>query len=185
MAVGASLADAAARPSRRTGASRSIRLTSQLVGDSLRRSISVAFGAVVLVLLIASANIANLLLAKGVVAAARRWRVRAALGAGRGRLIAQLLTESLVLCLLGGAAGIGLAYLMIEAAMPLLGPTLPPTAERRRSTCGSSGFAAAVAMGVSVIVGLLPALQMSSGALSHAHEPGGARLVVARGRPAR
>ena len=54
--------------------------------------------------------------------------IRAAIGAGRGRLIAQVLTESLVLCLIGALAGIGLAYLMIEAATPLLRPTLPATA---------------------------------------------------------
>ena len=135
-----------------------------LVADTLRQSIVVAFGAVILVLLIASANIANLLLAKGVTRR-REMAVRAALGATRGRLAAQVLTESLVLCLLGGVAGVGLAYLLIQTAVPLM--ALPSTADialDRRVL----GFAAASAVGVSLLVGLLPALQLSTGRLSQA-----------------
>ena len=137
-----------------------------LVGDNLRATIYVAFGAVVMVLLIAAANIANLLLAKGVTRS-KEMAVRAALGASRGRLVAQMLTESLVLCLLGGVAGVGLAYLLIDVAVPVLTPSLPPTA-----TVGLDlrvlGFAAAVAVTVSLVVGLLPSLQNSSGRLSQA-----------------
>jgi putative ABC transport system permease protein len=139
-----------------------------LVGDTLRRSIYLAFGAVILVLLIACANVANLILAKG---ATRRkeMALRAALGAGRGRLIGQLLTESLVLCVLGGLAGIAVAYLLLHAAAPLIAASLPFTANL---SAGSSldlrvlGFAAAVVMTVLILTGLLPSLRASFGTLS-------------------
>jgi putative ABC transport system permease protein len=135
-----------------------------LVNGTLRQSIVVAFGAVVMVLLIASANIANLLLAKGV-ARRREMSVRAALGATRGRLAAQVLTESLVLCVLGGLAGVGLAYLLINSAVPLMSLSLPSTAAIALDW-RVLGFAAFTAAGVALLVGLLPALQLSSGRLS-------------------
>ncbi len=135
-----------------------------LVGDTLRRSIYLAFGAVLLVLLIACANVANLVLAKG---ATRRkeMALRAALGAGRGRLIGQLLTESLVLCLLGGMAGIAVAYLLLHAASPLVAASLPFTAELSMDL-RVLGFAAAAVMAVLILTGLLPSFQTSFGKLS-------------------
>ena len=147
-------------------------LAGQQVGDTLRRSITMAFGAVVLVLFLAAANIANLLLAKGV-SRRREMAVRAAIGAGRGRLIAQVLTESLVLCVIGAIAGIGLAYLMITAAIPLFGRSIPATASVSLDL-RVLGFTAAVAIGISLVVGLLPALQISSRA--------GGGLLPAAGR---
>ena len=136
-----------------------------LVGDTLRRSIYLAFGAVLLVLLIACANVTNLALAKG---ATRRkeMAVRAALGAGRGRLIAQLLTESLVLCLFGGMAGIATAYLLLRAAAPLVETSLPPTADLSLDL-RVLGFAAAAVMAVLILTGLLPSLQTSFSKLSN------------------
>jgi len=135
-----------------------------LVGDTLRRSIYLAFGAVLMVLLIACANVANLTLAKG---ATRRkeMALRASLGAGRGRLIAQLLTESLVMCMIGGLAGIGLAYLLLRAAAPLVDTSLPFTADLSLDI-RVLGFAAAAVMTVLMLTGLLPSLQISFGKLS-------------------
>jgi predicted permease len=140
-----------------------------LVGATLRQSIYVALGAVVLVLLIACANITNLLLARSA-ARAREIAVRSALGATRARIAAQLLVESLMLGVLGGAAGIALAAVLIELAAPLV-PGMPFTAEITLNL-RVLAFATTAAMLVSVLVGLLPAIKMSTrsaaAALNHA-----------------
>ncbi|HEX4757696.1 MAG TPA: ABC transporter permease [Terracidiphilus sp.] len=136
-----------------------------LVGDTLRRSIYLAFGAVAMVLLIACANVTNLALAKG---ATRRkeMAVRAALGASRKRLIAQLLTESVVLCLLGGVAGIVLGALLLRSAAPLVASSLPFTADLSMNL-RVLGFAATAVMAVLILTGLLPSLKTSFGGLSN------------------
>ncbi|MGO8736606.1 MAG: ADOP family duplicated permease [Terriglobia bacterium] len=130
-----------------------------MVGAGLQRSIYVAFGAVALVLLIACANTVNLLLAKAA-SRGRELAVRAALGASRGRLIAQLLTESMVLCLLGGGAGVALAGLLLRAARPLLAESLPFTADVKLDLRVLS-FAGVVALGVALLAGTFPALRAS------------------------
>jgi putative ABC transport system permease protein len=138
--------------------------TQELVGNNLRQSIYLGFGAVLLVLLIACANVANLILTRGA-ARQKEMALRAALGASRGRLMMQLLVESWVLCLLGGAAGIAIAYAMVEAAAPFLAPYLPFTADLRVDF-RVLAFAAAAAMTVSILIGLLPSLQTSFGHLT-------------------
>jgi putative ABC transport system permease protein len=137
---------------------------SLLVGDGLRRSIFVAFGAVAIVLLIACANVANLLLARSAVRR-KELAVRAALGAGRGRLVAQLLTESLVLCLAGGIAGVALAALLVQGVTPLLWQSIPYTANVGMDL-RVLAFAAAVAFGVALLIGTLPSLQTNFGKLA-------------------
>jgi predicted permease len=133
------------------------------VGANLRQSIYVAFGAVLLVLLIACANVANLLLAKGA-ARTKEIAIRTALGASRGRLFAQLATESLALCLLGGAAGLAVASMLINAASPFVMQSLrsssPLVLDYRMFA-----FAAVIALAVALLVGALPSLQTSAGNL--------------------
>ena len=136
-----------------------------LVGDALRQSMYVALGAVVLVLLIACANITNLLLARSA-ARKKEMAVRSALGATRGRIAAQLLVESLVLGSLGGLAGVGLAALLIEVAVPLV-PAMPFTAEVTLNL-RVLAFATATAVVVSVLVGVLPAMKESLGTAARA-----------------
>jgi len=144
-----------------------------LVGSRLRQEILVAFGAVVMVLLIACSNVANLLLARGAVRQ-KEIAVRAALGASRGRLVVQLLTESLAVCVLGGIAGVAFAWLLLRAVVSATSMSLPPTAEIGLDL-RVLAFAGAVVIGVSLLAGLLPSLRISSGGL------GGSLSQAARG----
>ncbi|CAN5891249.1 ABC transporter permease [soil metagenome] len=113
-----------------------------------------------LVLLIASANIAGMLLARAV-ARRREMAVRLAIGAGRRRLVRQLLTESLVLFLFGGAAGLALTF----GAMRLLGRFQPPFPVRIEFDVAPDlrvlGFALLIAAATGILFGLAPALQAS------------------------
>ena len=133
-------------------------LHERLVGD-IRPTLVTLFGSVTLVLLIACANVANLLLARSQ-ARGREVAVRAALGASRRQLIAQLLTESLVLGLLGAAAGTAVAFGVVRALL-LVAPTAIPGVPDLPVDMRVLAFGVALALVTSVASGLTPALAVS------------------------
>ncbi|MGQ0733177.1 MAG: ADOP family duplicated permease [Acidobacteriota bacterium] len=140
-------------------------LGSFIIGD-YRTRLFVLLSAVGLVLLIACANVANLLLAR-LAARSRELAIRAAVGAGRWRIVRQVLTESLVLSALGGAAGLVLATWALPALVAIAPDDVPRLAS---ASLNAPVVAAAVAMVVlsAAVIGLLPAWHMSrAGGLSH------------------
>ena len=128
------------------------------VGD-LRTSILLFLGAVGIVLLIACMNISNLLLARAM-ARRKELAIRVALGAGRFQLVRQLLIESVLLSLAGGAAGLFLAIWLIDLFIAI-SPTVFPHAENIKIDLPVMGFTFFLAFSTGVLFGLLPGLQSS------------------------
>jgi predicted permease len=153
-----------------------VSLREDLLG-STRVAMLVLMAAAGCVLLIACANLANLLLARAV-ARQREMAVRAALGAGRGRLVRQLVTEGLLLSSIGGLLGLGLA----RAGMTFLAK-LAPAGFAAKST-GLDGSVLAFTLGLSMVTGvlfsLMPAIQMSRTSLNDALRQGGRAGVGGR-----
>jgi len=131
----------------------------------------ILMAAVGVVLLIACTNVSNMLLARGA-SRARELTVRAALGASRGRLARQLVTECLVLGLAGGALGVALAALSVQALVAA-SPAGVPRIEQAGVDAGVLGFALVLAVGASLLFGLLPAARVARGDLQGALREGG------------
>ncbi|HEY9479516.1 MAG TPA: ABC transporter permease [Gemmatimonadaceae bacterium] len=166
----------------RTNADWGVRVVSfsdWMIGPQLERAVFVLLGAVGFLLLMACANIANLLIARG---SARQAEVgvRAALGASRARLAGQFLTESVLLALIGAAAGLGIAS-WATALVRTLGPANIPRLRDVGMDAQVLGFTLILALGTSIIFGLAPALQISRVELQATLRQG-ARGAIPRGR---
>ena len=134
------------------------------------------FGAVTFLLLIATGNVANLLLMRGT-QRRREIAVRAALGASRGRIASQLLAESLLLSFAGGALGIGLAVLGLRAIVHSLPMLSLPRVEGTHFDLRVLGFSAALTLLTTLLFGLVPAVSFSQADPREAIEEGSARTT--------
>jgi putative ABC transport system permease protein len=149
-----------------------------VASDGTRRALWILMGAVGFLLLIACVNLANLFLAKAT-GRARERSLRAALGASRGRIIKQVLTESILISAFGAAAGLGIAYGIvtvlagIESGIP------------RMADVGINGgvlaFTTAVAVATGLLTGVLPAVQANPPDLANSLRDGGRQVGAGRG----
>jgi putative ABC transport system permease protein len=151
----------------------------EVVGD-VRAALFVLLGAVAFVLLIASANVANLMLARAA-ARNREMAIRTALGASRGRLIRQLLTESLLLAFIGGTLGLLLAVWGVDA-MVALAPDALPRAQEITLDARVLAFTIGVSLVSGVVFGLMPALTGSRPDLHESLKDGTRGTSSSRGR---
>jgi putative ABC transport system permease protein len=145
----------------------------RLVGES-RRALLVLLAAVAFVLLIACANIANLTLARAT-SRQREIAIRAAIGAGRARVIAQMLAEGIMLALIGGAAGLLFARLTLGAVIRLGSQAVPRLGEAAIDL-RVLGFALLVSMATGILFSLGPAISLSRANLASVIKDGGAAV---------
>jgi predicted permease len=141
------------------------------VSGKLRRSLIVLWCAVGMILLIVCVNLSNLLLARSA-ARSKEFAMRSALGAGRGRLVRQLLTESLVLSAAGAVLGLGFAYAVV-AYLAHQGSLALPLLSSVRVDGSVLGWTLLVAVFAGLLFGIAPALRMSGGNLQDALKDSG------------
>src|SRR5205823_1984387 len=153
-------------------------LLDDLVGP-MKPALSALLGAVLLALLIACANVATLLLARGM-ARQRELAIRAALGGGRAELLPHVLTEAVLLAALGGALAVLLAPWAVSGLAALAPSTLPRIDEVHVDGVVLA-FALALSMGAGILAGLVPALQLTQPRLMDALR-NGASGSASRGR---
>ena len=154
-------------------------LRDEVVGN-VRKALWVLQGAVALVLLIACANVANLLLARAE-SRHKEFAVRTALGAGKARILRQFMTEGTVLSLLGAALGLALAYWGLKALLAANPESVPRATEITLDPV-VLGFTVGVALLTGIVFGLAPLLHMGDQAVSLAIKEGGQRTTSGSGR---
>jgi len=143
-----------------------------VASGEMRTSLRLLLGAVVFLLLIACANVANLQLARATTRA-RELSLRLSIGAGRGRLVRQLLTESVLLSLAGGAAGVLFAFGATQAIVSLMPEFYVPNEARVAVNPPVLIFTLAVSVATGIAFGLVPALHASRSDLTAAMKEGG------------
>src|SRR5271170_3483454 len=153
------------------GSSMQLRTLKDYVSGRLRRSLIVLWCAVGLILLIVCVNLSNLLLARAA-SRSKEFAMRTALGAGRGRLIRQLLTESLVLSGVGAVLGLGIA-LAVLTYLAHQGSIALPLLSSVRIDAAALAWTVLIAVAAAVFFGLAPGLRLSGGNLQEALKDSG------------
>jgi len=152
----------------------------QLVDARVRASVLMLFAAVIVVLLIACSNVANILLAKGA-ARRRELAIRTALGGGRARLVRQMMTEALLLAGLGGGLGMAFAVATVRVFLSLGAATLPRL-EETVVDVRVMVFTVAVSVGVALAFGLAPAFEAADQRTGETLKAGGTTAGTLAGK---